>query len=557
MKTFKGIRKAWWKEQVVYQIYPRSFKDSNGDGMGDLQGIIAKIDYLDELGIDIVWLSPHFDSPNADNGYDIRNYREVMTEFGTMADFDLMLEKLKERGIKLIIDLVVNHSSDEHAWFEESKLSKDNPYRDYYIWRAEKDGQKPNNWPSFFGGSAWEKDNTTGEYYLHYFSKKQPDLNWENTKLRQEVHSVMKFWLDKGVDGFRMDVIPLISKQQDFADMTKTQLKNPEIVYASGPRLHEYLQEMNSEVLSQYDSVTVGEAFGVSAELMQRMTDERRGEIDMAFLFDIVRIGRDNWLQKEWSLPELKALFTMQSATDKFHWPTVFLNNHDNPRSVSKFGNASSKYRAASSKLLALLTLTQYGTPFLYQGEEIGMTNYPFKSFEEFDDIEIRGNYGQILKSGVQAETYLNELNKSSRDHSRTPMQWTAENQAGFTDGNKSWLSVNPNYTEINVETQLGDTQSVLHFYRTLLKLRKGNDDLIYGDYFDILPDHKEVFAYTRTGEHRTYLIVLNMSEQLIDLNLPENFHSYDLIISNYARKKNKKYSVRPWEAGLYCAKID
>ncbi|WP_258102530.1 alpha-glucosidase [Marinoscillum sp. MHG1-6] len=550
------VKREWWKEQVVYQIYPRSFMDSNGDGIGDIQGIISKIDYLDTLGVDIIWLSPHFDSPNADNGYDIRNYRKVMEEFGTMDDFDQLLNGLHERGIKLIIDLVVNHSSDEHRWFQESMSSKENPYRDYYIWKPGNNGKEPNNWPSFFGGSAWEQAGPDGEYYLHYFAKKQPDLNWENPKLREEVYDIMRYWLDKGVDGFRMDVIPLISKHQDFPEMDEEMLNHPEWIYASGPRLHEFLNEMNRKVLSNYDVMTVGEAFGVSPELTQRMTDERRNEIDLAFLFDIARIGRDNWTQNEWKLNEWKALFTMQSALDRFHWPTIFLTNHDNPRSVSKFGNDSPEYRAASAKLLAMLLLTQRGTPFLYQGEEIGMTNYPFTSFEQFDDVEIKGNYDDVLASGVSAETYLAELNKSGRDHARTPMQWSDTILGGFTDGENSWLGVNPNYDEINAETDIRNPNSVFHFYRRLLDIRKDNESLIYGEYLDIDPDNNQVFAYTRSGVGDTYLVVLNMSDEAVSFDINNEFKGYNLILCNTERTDDiigqEQLKLQPWEARLY-----
>ncbi len=550
------IERKWWKEAVVYQIYPRSFKDTNGDGVGDLKGITSELDYLKNLGVDVVWLSPHFDSPNADNGYDIRDYRKVMNEFGTMNDFDQMLTGLKKRGIKLIIDLVVNHSSDEHKWFEESKSSKNSPYRDYYVWRPGKDGKAPSNWPSFFGGSAWEKAGPDQEYYLHYFAKKQPDLNWESPKLREEVYSIMKFWLDKGVDGFRMDVIPLISKNQDFPDMGTTALKHPESVYASGPRLHEFLQEMNKNVLSKYDLMTVGEAFGVSPELTNQMTDERTHEIDMAFLFDVARIGRDNWYQNDWTLPQLKSLFKTQSDLDQHHWPTVFLTNHDNPRSVSKFGDDTPKFRTPSAKLLAMLLLTQKGTAFVYQGEEIGMTNYPFTSFNQFDDVEIKGNYQDVLANGITAKKYLEELNKSGRDHARTPMQWTREHQAGFTSGDKSWLAVNPNFKEINVENELKNTNSIFHFYKQLLDIRRGNEDLIYGDYLDIAPNHQEVFAYTRTGKNHTYLIVLNMSSSKVKFELDSKYKNYELVIANQSVKNSNPNSrtleLDPWEARLY-----
>ncbi len=549
----KNVNKKWWKEQVVYQIYPRSFKDSNGDGIGDLRGIISKIDYLKELGIDIVWLSPHYDSPNADNGYDIRDYYKVMADFGTMEDFDEMLALLKQNNIKLILDLVVNHSSDEHQWFQQSRLSKDNPYRDYYVWRAGNNGEAPSNWPSFFGGPAWEKDEASGEYYLHYFAKKQPDLNWENPKVRENVYDIMKFWLDKGVDGFRMDVITLISKDQNFPALNEHQLNHPETIYSSGPRLYEFLDEMNTQVLSKYDVMTVGEAFGVSDDLAYKITDERDQKINLVFLFDIARIGRDNWKQNPWNLPELKALFAQQNNSDEFHWPTIFFNNHDNPRSVSKFGSMDPKYRVRSAKLLAILTLTQKGTPFLYQGEEIGMTNEVFKAIEEFDDVEAIGNYNQIIASGVTRETYLKELNKSSRDHSRTPMQWNNTKNGGFSEGEKSWFRVNANYPEINVENQLNDKNSVFSFYKSLLQFRKNNYNLIYGDYEDLCPEDQNLFIYTRTGTDKTYLIVLNMSNLEVTWALPHVYKNPEVIISNYHESSitpgQSTLKIRPWEA--------
>ena len=472
------IRK-WWKEQVVYQIYPRSFYDSNNDGIGDIKGIILKLDYLKLLGIDIIWISPHFDSPNDDNGYDIRNYKKVMEEFGTMEDFDLLLNEIHIRKMKLIIDLVVNHSSDEHNWFIESKSSKDNKYRDYYIWKAGDKNSPPNNWTSFFGGSAWEKDPISNDYYLHYFSKKQPDLNWENNKVREEVYDVMKFWLDKGIDGFRMDVIPFISKDQDFNNLSKKELLNPEKVYASGPRLHEFLKEMNSKVLSKYDILSIGEAFGISEDTMIQLSDEREEELDLVFLFDIIRIGRENWIQNKWNLAQLKKLFNTQSSVDEFHWPTVFLNNHDNPRSVSKYGN-DKDYRIKSAKLLAMLTLTQRGTPILYQGEEIGMTNYNFSELTQFDDLEVLGNLSKAISSGISKKEYILHLNKTSRDHSRTTMQWSSGTKGGFSNGNNNWFLSNPNHDRINVENDLNNEDSIFHFYRKLLQIRKQSKDLIY-----------------------------------------------------------------------------
>ena len=546
------IRK-WWKEQVVYQIYPRSFYDSNNDGIGDIKGIILKLDYLKLLGIDIIWISPHFDSPNDDNGYDIRNYKKVMEEFGTMEDFDLLLNEIHIRKMKLIIDLVVNHSSDEHNWFIESKSSKDNKYRDYYIWKAGDKNSPPNNWTSFFGGSAWEKDPISNDYYLHYFSKKQPDLNWENNKVREEVYDVMKFWLDKGIDGFRMDVIPFISKDQDFNNLSKKELLNPEKVYASGPRLHEFLKEMNSKVLSKYDILSIGEAFGISEDTMIQLSDEREEELDLVFLFDIIRIGRENWIQNKWNLAQLKKLFNTQSSVDEFHWPTIFLNNHDNPRSVSKYGN-DKDYRIKSAKLLAMLTLTQRGTPILYQGEEIGMTNYNFSELTQFDDLEVLGNLSKAISSGISKKEYILHLNKTSRDHSRTTMQWSSGTKGGFSNGNNNWFLSNPNHDRINVENDLNNEDSIFHFYRKLLQIRKQSKDLIYGHYFDLDPNHQNIFIYQRVGLKTTYLIILNMSDSLINYNF-NNLTEYSLEFSNLNTKpriSSNQIELLAWDALMF-----
>jgi len=546
------VRKNWWKEQVIYQIYPRSFYDSNGDGIGDLNGINLKLDYLKFLGIDIIWLSPHFDSPNDDNGYDVRNYKMIMEEFGTMKDFDNLLCEIHKRKMKLVIDLVVNHTSDEHSWFVESKSSINNKFRDYYIWKKGINNNPPNNYTSFFGGSAWEKDSKTNEYYLHYFSKKQPDLNWENQNVRNDVYDIMKFWLDKGVDGFRMDVIPFISKHRNFENLTSTELKNPEITYASGPRLHEFLKEMNKKVLSNYDIVSIGEAFGIGQDSMLKMTDEREKELDLVFIFDIIRIGRDNWIQNHWSLKKFKKLFSDQSKIDKYHWPTVFLNNHDNPRSVSKYGN-DKEFRVKSAKLLAMLILTQKGTPVLFQGEEIGMTNYEFKSLDQFDDLEVLGNLQKALDSGISKDEYLNHLNCSSRDHSRTTMQWNNTNQGGFSTTD-NWFISNKNFNEINVENDLNNSNSILHFYRNLINYRKESHDLIYASYKDVDPDHKNVFIYKRKGKKYTYLIILNMSNDSFKYKF-ENLKQYSLEFSNKNSNieiDNDEINLLPWDAFIF-----
>ena len=546
------IRK-WWKEQVVYQIYPRSFYDSNNDGIGDIKGIILKLDYLKLLGIDIIWISPHFDSPNDDNGYDIRNYKKVMEEFGSMQDFDQLLKEVHIRKMKLIIDLVVNHTSDEHDWFNESKSSQNNKFRDYYIWKEGDKKNPPNNWTSFFGGSAWKKDSISNDYYLHYFSKKQPDLNWENNKVRKEVHELMKFWLEKGIDGFRMDVIPFISKDQDFNNLSKKELLNPEKVYASGPRLHEFLKEMNSKVLSKYDIVSIGEAFGISEDTMIKLSDEREEELDLVFLFDIVRIGRDNWIQNKWNLVQLKKLFKTQSNVDEFHWPTVFLNNHDNPRSVSKYGN-DKHFRIKSAKLLAMLTLTQRGTPVLYQGEEIGMTNYNFDNLNQFDDLEVLGNLDKAMGSGISKKDYITHLNNTSRDHSRTTMQWSSGTKGGFSNGNNNWFLSNPNHDRINVENDLNNEDSIFHFYRKLLQIRKQSKDLIYGNYFDLDPNHQNIFMYQRVGLKTTYLMILNMSDSSINYNF-DNLIEYSLEFSNRNTKpriSSKHIELLAWDALMF-----
>jgi oligo-1,6-glucosidase len=545
----------WWKEQVVYQVYPRSFFDANGDGIGDLKGIISKLDYLILLGIDTLWISPHFDSPNEDNGYDIRDYKKVMEEFGTMEDFDTLLESCHKNSIRLIVDLVVNHTSDEHDWFVKSRSSKMNDYRDFYIWKKGKGNDLPNNWPAFFGGSAWEKTEETGEYYLHYFSKKQPDLNWDNPKVRKSVYDLMRFWLDKGIDGFRMDVIPFISKDKRFLDLSKEELKAPEKTYTKGPNLGAYLKEMNREVLSKYDIFSVGEAFGIGRDAMMRMSDEREKELDLVFLFDIVRIGREDWYQKSWTLPQLKKLFEIQSNTDSNHWPTVFLNNHDNPRSVSNYGNTKD-YRVKSAKLLALLTLTQRGTPFLYQGEEIGMTNVDFKAIDDFDDLQVRGNLSKVLKNKITKEEYLNHLNRSSRDHSRTLMQWSDQPKAGFSKNENTWFLVNPNYHEINVEKNLNDPKSVFNFYKNLLFIRKKSKELIYADYEDLDPNHPQIFCYQRLGKKQTYLVILNFSSDYVSYKIPVFNSKYRLIISNKLDKispvKSNFIELDPWDALMF-----
>jgi oligo-1,6-glucosidase len=561
-KLINGYEPAWWKEAVIYQIYPRSFKDSNGDGIGDLPGITSKLDYLKNLGVNVIWLSPHYDSPNADNGYDIRDYRKVMQEFGTMADFDAMLAGIKQRHMRLIIDLVANHSSDEHAWFVESRKSKDNPYRDYYIWRPGKVDasgklQPPNNYPSAFSGSAWQYDPATKEFYLHYFAVKQPDLNWDNPKVRQEVFNIMRFWLDKGVDGFRMDVIPFVSKQPGLPDLTPEQLKNPSVVYASGPHLQEYLQQMNREVLSKYDDMSVGEAAGITLAQTNSLVDDRRHELDEIFNFDAVRVNRKGRTYVSWTLPQLKAVYTLHAEVlTKHDWDTVFLSNHDNPRLVSSFGDDSAEFRAPSAKLLETMLLTLRGTPYIFQGDELGMTNYPFKSIGDFNDIEALNGYKDEveMRHVISSAAYLENLRHMSRDNSRTPMQWDASANAGFTTGTKTWLAVNPNYVSINAAQEVADPDSIYNYTRKLIAQRAKTPAFVYGDYKDLDPQHPHIFAYTRTLGSDQYLIVHNFSREAIAYTLPGGMKAGTTLMDNYPGSENGAATLhlKGWESRIY-----
>ncbi|MFN3851794.1 MAG: glycoside hydrolase family 13 protein [Spirosomataceae bacterium] len=548
----------WWKKAIVYQIYPRSFKDSNGDGIGDLKGITSKIDYLKSLGVDVIWLSPHFQSPNADNGYDISDYQAVMADFGTMEDFDEMLAAIHQNDMKLIIDLVVNHSSDEHRWFQEARKSKDNLYRDYYIWKPE----IPNDWISFFSGNAWELDPLTNEYYLHLFLKKQPDLNWENPKLRQEVYSLMRFWLDKGVDGFRMDVISVISKDLSFPNFPEGRFGDLNF-YANGPRVHEYLQEMNREVLSQYDCMTVGEAFGVTAEQANQYVGKDRGELNMIYHFEHA-VPRDEHCfvkpSAEFKLNELKAIFRKwDSAVGDDGWNTVYFGNHDNPRVISRFGDTE-KYRKQSAKMIATILLTLRGTPYLYQGDEIGMSNCAFESINEFEDVQVRNAYRALVVDGKNSEkAFLKASNYIARDHARTPMQWNKTKFGGFTEGKKTWLKVNPNYKQVNVEQQEQDPDSVLNYYRALIILRKKTDALIYGEYIDLRPNCNRIWAYLRQMGKDKYLIINNFTDKEQEFNLTYLSSDLSFIFGNYAFKESKvhgkKYKLRPYESQIYSIK--
>ncbi|NJB36479.1 alpha-glucosidase [Croceivirga sp. JEA036] len=546
------MEQTWWKEAVVYQIYPRSFNDTTGSGLGDLMGIVEKLDYLKNLGVDVLWLSPIFGSPDDDNGYDISDYRDISEKFGVMAHFDVLLEEAHKRGLKIVLDLVVNHSSDEHPWFVESRKSEDNPYRDYYFWRKE----KPSNWQSFFGGDCWEYDATTDSYYLHLFSKKQPDLNWENPKVRQEVYDLMTFWLDKGVDGFRMDVIPMISKRLDFPDTDPNDFTAAiNEVYTNGPRLHEFLQEMNKEVLSKYDALSMGEGIGVDAEQGLLYTSSKRKELQMVYHFEHMALDwgkRGKFDIKQWQLTEFKSIFRRWEATLKDEgWVTIFLDNHDFPRMVSRFGNDTT-YRVESAKLLATLLFSQKGTPCIYQGSEIGMTNVRYNSVYDYDDIEIRNKIAEWQQEGKDLNELKVILHHMARDNARTPMQWNREVQSGFTSG-KPWLGINPNYTTINVESAMADTDSIWHYYKNMLALRKEEKTLVYGQFTEYMQSSEQVYIYQRSMDKKAFLVLLNFSDesQILDTEVPTQLIKSKRI-GNYSGIANKVNVLRPWEAVIY-----
>ncbi|WP_223067813.1 glycoside hydrolase family 13 protein [Paenibacillus caui] len=555
------MQKQWWKESVVYQIYPRSFMDSNGDGIGDLQGIISKLDYLKTLGVDVIWLCPVYKSPNDDNGYDISDYQDIMDEFGTLDDWQMLLDGLHDRGMKLIMDLVVNHSSDEHAWFIESRKSKDNPYRDYYIWRQGKEGKEPNNWGSFFGGSTWELDEQTGEYYLHLFSRKQPDLNWENPKVRQEVYDMMTWWLEKGIDGFRMDVINLVSKVQELADAEGDGdgYHFGGKYFVNGPRIHEYLQEMNRNVLSKYDVMTVGECIDVTPEEAERFVGEDRGELNMVFHFELMGVDSGpggKWDVTPWKLTDFKKIMTKwQTALNGKGWNSLYLNNHDQPRMLSRFGNDTT-YHKESGKMLATLLHTLQGTPYIYQGEEIGMTNVQFSSIDQYKDIEILNMYKEYKDAGHDEQAIMKSIYAKGRDNGRTPMQWSAGPKAGFTTGTP-WISVNPNYTRINAEQSMADPDSIFHYYKRLIQLRKQHDVIVYGDYILLGEEDEQVYAYLRSLKNDRLLVVLNFFEAPAEFTLPPDISYADpkLLISNYdveADSDIRHLELRPYEARVY-----
>ena len=553
------MEKRWWKECVVYQIYPRSFKDSNGDGIGDLNGITEKMDYLKELGIHVIWLSPVYQSPNDDNGYDISDYRAIMKEFGTMEEFDRMLRVAHERGIRLVMDLVVNHTSDEHPWFVESRKSTNNPYRDYYIWRPAKDGREPNNWGSCFSGSAWEYDDTTDMYYLHLFSKKQPDLNWDNPKVRDEVFDMMNWWLDKGVDGFRMDVISLISKKPDLPDGEPgingyASFNEP----ANGPHVHEYLQEMRRRVLDGRDTITVGECSGVTLEEAKKYARSDEKELNMVFQFehmDVDADGSNKWSDKKMDLRDLKSIITKwQKGLEEIAWNSLFWENHDQPRSVSRFGN-DGEYRETSAKMLATCLHMMQGTPYVYQGEELGMTNVPFRDISDFRDLDSINAYHELVGQGVfTEEAMMRYLRYKRRDNARTSFQWNDEENAGFTTGTP-WIMVNPNYKEINAREQMVRADSVFNYYKKLIRLRRENEIIVYGSYDLLLPDDPELYVYTRTLGDEKLLVICNFYGNTREFELPEGWDPdrMERMIGNYEKRDIAgTMELRPYEAVVF-----
>jgi len=551
-ETKSSVDKKWWKEAVVYQIYPRSFKDSNGDGVGDLKGIISKLDYLKSIGIDAVWLNPIYESPNDDNGYDISNYREIMKDFGTMQDFDLLLKGMHERGIKLIMDLVVNHSSDENYWFQESRKSRDNKYRNYYYWWPAEKGTPPYRWSWFdVNSNAWKYDAQTNSYYLHYFSQKQPDLNWNNPDVRREIYDLMKFWLDKGIDGFRLDAFQFASKDDTFPELPKEIVGNTfEIMkyYGNGPHLHEYIQEMNREVLSKYpNAMTVAEGAGDSPKAAMKFVDPDRKELNIAYHFESVDVG--NHLS-DFGLVKYKAVFSRYDETFKDKgWLSIFMANHDQPRMVSKFGNDSKQYRELSSKMLTTFVMTMRGTTFYYQGDELGMSNIRLDNIEDYNDVDTRNKYEFLKENNGDLKAFLEGQKQTSRENSRTPFQWNSEVNAGFTTG-KPWLKVNPNYTKVNVETLEKDSNSTLNYFRKLVQLRKNNPVLIYGKYTLLDKDNPKVFAYTRELEGKKMLVMLNFSADNAAVDNGIDMKNPKIISSNYFYSDSINNSIlRPYEA--------
>ncbi len=541
------MQKKWWHESVVYQIYPRSFMDTNNDGIGDIQGIITKLDYLKELGVDVIWLSPVYKSPNVDNGYDISDYQGIMNEFGTMDDMKVLIRECQSRKLKIIMDLVVNHTSDEHKWFIEARKGKDNPYRDFYIWRDPVNGGVPNELKSNFGGSAWTFDEQTGQYYFHLHDKRQPDLNWQNKQVREKIYEMMNFWLELGISGFRMDVIDLIGKDVD------------DLITTNGPKLHQYLQEMNENTFGNYETLTVGETWGATPEIGRLYSDPARKELSMIFQFEVISLDKQKGKRK-WDLAPLDFI-KFKETFEKWQielygkgWNSLFGNNHDLPRMVSRWGN-DEEYRVESAKMLAVMLHMQQGTPFIYQGEEIGMTNVKFKSIEYYKDIETHNMYKERVANGYSIDEIMTSIYAKGRDNARTPMQWNSEKYSGFSNV-QPWIGVNENYLHINVENALADRHSIFYFYQELIKLRREMDIIKYGTFELLLKENNEVFAFLRKFEEEKLLIVCNFYGNRLKVALPDNLleGNWQVLIANYDDYPvfNKCINLRPYEAIVY-----
>lgn len=555
-KTTVPCAPAWWKEQIIYQIYPRSFKDTSGNGVGDLRGIIEKLDYIKSLGINSVWINPIYASPNDDNGYDISDYRAILPEFGGMQDFDELIEGLHARNIKFVMDLVVNHSSDEHEWFQQSRSSRDNPYRDYYHWWPAEKGKPPYRW-SFFDekGEAWQFDQQTNAYYLHYFSRKQPDLNWENPKVRQEVYNIMEYWINKGVDGFRLDAFQFVSKDTRFPELPVGYQKETKGVikyHGMGPHLHEYLREMNQLILSKHNVFAVSEGAGSGVEDAHMLVDQDRKELQMVYHFEAVDMGKD--VNKRHTLNDFKNIHThWETSFAEKGWLSIFLANHDSPRMLSKFGDHRPEYRQASAKLLNTFLLSMRGTPYCYFGDELGMSNSKFQSIDEYKDIAAINGYKKAQSEGLNMAHYMEYLAAFSRDHSRTPMHWNASKYAGFSEV-EPWLPVHENRDETNVSNQETDRHSVLNHFRAMTALRKKTPALVYGKYTLLEAEHQQIYMYSREWQNQTLLVVLNFSDQEALVELPNTANSNKPLINNYPtiNQQGCSLSLLPYQAVIF-----
>lgn len=548
------MKKIWWKESVVYQIYPRSFKDTTGNGIGDIQGIIEKLDHIKSLGVDVIWLCPVYESPNDDNGYDISDYRKISNDFGGQEALDELLEKIHQKGLKLVMDLVANHTSDEHYWFTESKKSKDNPYRDYYIWKDGENDGPPNNWESFFNGSTWEYDKNTDQYYLHYFTKKQPDLNWENPRVRKEIFDVVEYWFKKGVDGFRMDVISLISKPDNYPNSEFEKFQDTIIsYYANGPKIHQYLHEMNQEVLRKYDIMTVGEGPGIDLENGPLYVDEKREELNMVFHFDHMFIDCGTGGKYDPVPIDFKTFKNVFNNWDKAlknkGWGSIFLGNHDFSRMVSRFGN-DKQHHQASAKLLATLLLTMRGTVYIYQGDEIGMTNVAYDKIDDYDDVETLNAWKAADVKEQDMDRFMDIVHLQSRDNARTPMQWNAKANAGFTNGTP-WLKTNSNFKNINVANQEDDPKSILNYYREMVAFRKTNKTFVYGDYECLDAENASIYAYKRWDTDHVFLVLHNFSSNSTKWSFDLSEKKYALLKSNLDHSQNSHFDLAPWQTKI------